>query len=415
MRLATALSLALMLTLAGLYAEETPVPSGLGPLDMLAPPPKTQDGLPPAEVIEIPVRAPTSKESAKREPKSPSGAPATAPKYKENPGAALALQPSPVPGFKSLLCGELDQDLAIGPEHSPVLVRGACIVPAGRTLTLKAGAVLQLQPDPNLSPADKPGQPDPSKAGQLWVVGKLVAQGQAGKPAALSGANAAQGSQSGLFFYGQERSELEGVKLTDVAVTQSGQGEVLWTACEILNARHYALAAGAAVFEHTSFRRCGGLFAAYANGPWALMAMRCSIEQCREGLVIGSDPGEECLVFRNNTLTGTQGANLRAAPAHPARLDARGRPVTTELLIGENWFGIAEPEVVDAKIVDVRSDPKIAMRLNTRPPEPQAYAHTGANVPAEVLAKSLKELEPVRIRLLAAYEKKLAPKTAQKP
>jgi hypothetical protein len=378
---------------------------------VLAPPPKTSDGLPPAEVIEIPTRAPVPKDSAKRETKSSAGAPAAAPKYKENPGASIALQASPVPGFKSLLCGELDQDLAIGPEHSPVLVRGACVVSAGRTLTLKAGAVLQLQPDPNLSPVDKPGQPDPSKAGQLWVVGKLVVQGQTGKPAAISGANAAQGSQSGLFFYGQERSELEGVKLTDVSVTQSGSGEVLWTASEIQNARHYALAAGATVFEHTSFKRCGGLYAAYAGGPWALMAMRCSFEQCREGLVIGSDPGDDCLVFRNNALIGTQGANLRAAPAHPPRLDTRGRPVTAELLIGENWYGIAEPEVVDAKIVDVRSDPKIAMRLNTRPPSPQAYAHTGVNVPAEVLVKSLKELEPIRTRLLAAFEKK----TVQKP
>lgn len=415
MRLASVILIALVLPAASLCAEEAPAPSGLSPLEVLAPPPKTPDGLPPAEVIEIPTLAPSSKASAKREAKSPSGAPATAPKYKDASTASLALQPSPVPGFKSLLCGELDQDLAVGPEHSPVLVRGVCVVPVGRTLTLKAGAVLQLQPDPNAASSEKTCQPDPSKAGQLWVVGKLLAQGQPGKPAVIAGANAAQGSQSGLFFYGQERSELDGLKLTDVAVTQSGSGEALWTACEFVNARHYALAAGAAVFEHTSFRRCGGIYAAYANGPWALMAMRCSFEQCREGLVIGSDPGEECLVFRNNALTGTQGANLRAAPVNPARLDARGKPAAVELLIGENWYGNGEPEIVDAKIVDVRSDLKIAMRLNTRPPAPQPYAHTGANVPPEALTKSLKELEPVRTRLLAAYEKKLAPKTAQKP
>ncbi|MCW8129465.1 MAG: hypothetical protein KIS92_03695 [Planctomycetota bacterium] len=385
------------------WAEE--YAGGPNPLELL-PPPRTADGLPAAEVVDLAPPKAVTRETV-RETKAPASE-----RVKE-PGLPPAAPPaSGVPGYKGMLCGELTQDIVVDAEHSPVLVRGVCVVPAGRTLTLKPGAVLELQPDPHADAPEKPGQPDPTKAGQLWIVGKFAAEGRPGRAAQVRGTKAAAGAQNGIFFYGSEPSDLTYLNLTDVAVTQCGPGAVLWSACAFEGSKHYALASGAVAFLQCSFRRCGGLFAAYPNGVWALMAMRCEFQSCREGLVIGSDPGDECIVFRANALLDTSGANLRAEPAGEPRRDANGKPRRAELLIGENWYGNVPPEVVDAKIVDVRTNPRIPMRLNTRPPAAAPYENLGAHAPPEALAKALKELEPVRARFLAAYEKKRAPKAA---
>lgn len=380
----------------------------LDPLEYLAPPPRTPDGLPPAEVVDLPVRIP---KTAAPHHDSAASAPAPVPKH----AAPAVPPPSNVPGFKTILYGELAEDIVAGPEHSPVLVRGILIVPAGRTLTLKPGVVLEIRPDPAAEAAGKPGQPDATKAGQLWIVGQLLAEAQPGKTSRITGPETAPPGtpQASIYFYGHAASRLEGARLQSVAVTQAAASKVLWLGCTFTNSQHYALASGAAVFEHCSFRQCGGIVAAYDQGPWALLALRCSFELCREGLVLGSNPGDDCLVFRHNNLTGTRGANLRAAPAGAPRRDAKGRALPLEVLVGENWYGTSEPEAVDAKVVDIRSNAKLNARLNIRPPAPQPYGNAGANLPAEALQKSLKELEPLHARLLAAFERKVEPKNGK--
>lgn len=384
-------------------AEESVV--DLDPLEFLAPPPRTPDGLPPAEVVDLPIRIPKT-----AVPRHDSAASAPSPVPKNT--APAAPPPSNVPGFKTILYGELAEDIVAGPEHSPVLVRGILIVPAGRTLTLKPGVVLEIRPNPAVEAADKPGQPDATKAGQLWIVGQLFAEAQAGKSSRIAGPETAPPGtpQASIFFYGNAASRLEGTRVQAIAVTQSATSKVLWLGCTFTNNQHYALASGAAVFEHCSFRQCGGIVAAYDQGPWALLALRCSFEQCREGLVLGSNPGDDCLVFRHNNLTGMRGANLRAAPAGAPRRDAKGRALPLEVLVGENWYGTSEPEAVDAKVVDIRSNAKLNARLNIRPPASQPYGNAGANLPPDALQKSLKELEPLHARLLAAFERKVEPK-----
>ena len=351
-----------------LAASAQPAESSPFVLPALPPLPHS-DGQPPAEVVAL---QPQPKQQAQR----PSG------KLQEPP-----------PGFKLVLSGELTEDLVLGPEKSPALVRGVLLVPAGRVLALKPGAVLMLQADETAQSVPPTTLPSPSPEGHLWVVGTLHAEG------------ARIGSTTGgsIFLYGKEASMLRGVKLERLAVTQTS-GSAQWLGCTFQESPHYALAAGAAIFVQCTFAHCGGLLAAYDQGPWALMAVNNSFEACREGLVIGGNPGDEGLIFRKNSFVNTAGANLRA---QPAQTDKRG---LMEVLIGENWYGSAEPEAIDGKIIDHRSDPKIRARLNVRPPAQKAYSACGAKVSAEILAKAFREWEPVGARLLGTYEKKASPK-----
>jgi hypothetical protein len=384
MRLSFWLSFAAALWIGAQVAcEECETPSPGTPANGLLPPPKTPDGLPPAEVVDVPPlpTAPAVRKASERL-------------------AALSGYDGPaVPGYKLVLAGELTKDLAIGPEQSPALVRGVLIVPAERTLTLKSGAVLHLRPDPQATPPDKRGVPDPTKTGTLWVVGRVLCDALGGKATEIS---APAPDEGGLFWYGTGMSELRGARLSRVSVTQ-GAGAVQWLGCELADAKHYALAAGSAFLIHCTFRRSGGVYAAYDAGPWALMVRGCLFENCREGLVFRNDPGAENLVVERNSFIGTRGAVLRALPTGAAKNGGKHGP---ELLIGENWYGTSVPDRVDAAIVDRRSDPTIRIWLNTRPPAEKPYAQIGAGVPVESLARALKDAEKDRVRMLAVLAKK---------
>jgi hypothetical protein len=351
---------------------------------VVLPGPKTADGLPPAEVVDVPpLPLPPAPRKAAEPPAGPSS-------Y-SGPG---------VPGYKLVLSGELTDDLVIGPEHSPALVRGVLIVPAERTLTLKAGATLHLKADPQAQPPDKRGVPDPTKAGALWVCGRVLADGLGGKPVEIA---APVPDEGGLYWYGQGLSELRGVKLNRLGITQ-GAGAVQWLGCELSDTKHYALASGAAFLIHCTLRRAGGVFAAYESGAWALLVKDCAFESCREGLVFRTDPGPENLVVEHNSFVGTRGAILRALSSGAGK--GGGRKNAPELLIGENWYGTNVPDRVDAAIVDRRAEPSIRLWLNTRPPAEKPYAQVGANVPVSALARALKDAEKDRLRMLAALAKK---------
>jgi len=351
---------------------------------VVLPRPKTTDGLPPAEIVDVPpLPLPPAPRKAVEPPAGPSGYSGPA-----------------VPGYKLVLSGELTKDLVIGPEHSPALVRGVLIIPAERTLTLKAGATLHLKADPQAQPPEKRGVPDPTKAGTLWVCGRVLADGLGGKPVEIA---APAPDEGGLYWYGQALSQLRGVKLSRVGITQ-GSGAVQWLGCELTDTKHYALASGAAFLIHCTLRRAGGVFAAYEPGAWALLVKDCAFESCREGLVFRTDPGAENLVVEHNSFVGTRGAVLRALPSAAGK--AGGRKNCPELLIGENWYGTNVPDRVDAAIVDRRADPSIRLWLNTRPPAEKPYAQAGANVPVDALARALRDAERDRMRMLAVLAKK---------
>src|SRR5207248_7121001 len=52
----------------------------------------------------------------------------------------------------------------------------------------------------------------------------------------------------------------------------------------------------------------------FRSGPWALLARKNLFEACREGIVLGNNPGETSLVIEKNNFVNTRGANLRAMP-----------------------------------------------------------------------------------------------------
>src|SRR5439155_26530756 len=132
-----------------------------------------------------------------------------------------------------------------------------------------------------------------------------------------------------FLLYGGQQSKVESARLRACDIAQNG-GLCQWINCEFNDAKYYALASGAGQFTHCSFKRCGGIFAAYEEGPWALLARKCLFENCRDGLMFGRDPGQACLIVEKNNFIGTQGSNLRMMP-RPAAAFASKTP--EELLI----------------------------------------------------------------------------------
>jgi hypothetical protein len=187
-------------------------------------------------------------------------------------------------------------------------------------------------------------------------------------------------------------------------VTQSS-GVCQWTNCEFTNVPHYALAAGAGLFTHCSFRNCGGLFAAYNLGPWSLLARRNLFDGCREGIVLGADPGETRLIVEKNNFAKTRGANIRVMNPVTSKgvADAKARAGDLDLFIGENWYGSMLLEEAEMRLVDRRTDPSVRARLNTRPPAERPYANTGAGVSATILAATLREQQAAQQKLLQAH------------
>jgi hypothetical protein len=361
--------LAVLVALAGLAApaEEEPTPPDVVEPDIswsLLPPPKTADGQPAAEVVDLP----------------------------EPPAPRLPKPALKVPGYKTVLSGHLAQDIELTAANSPALIHGALLVPSGRTLSLKPGAVLYLRPDPKAAAPTQKGEPDARSTGTLWIGGRLLADGLNGARIEIA---AEKGQTGGLFFAGSEMSELRGVNLKRVGITQSS-GSIQWLGCELTDTPHYALAGGAALLVHCSLRRNGGLFATYDAARWALLINRCQFEECREGLVFRNAVSPQRLLVEQNAFERTAGANLRALPVTASTKQA-AKP---EILIGENWYGTAVPEQIDARIIDRRSQKNIRLWLNTRPPAEQPYKDIGAAVPVETLARSLQEIEPVRTKLL---------------
>lgn len=299
-----------------------------------------------------------------------------------------------VEGYKTILSGKLQRDVVLGPEDGPVLVRGLLVVPPECTLGLKPGAVLHLAPDRAAKP--EPGGHDPSKSGALWVLGRLLADGLTGERERGARILAKDAESAALYFYGEKESEIRGATIEKTGIVQRG-GEVRWLGVTFKDAPHYALVSGAALLAHDTFSGCGGLFATYDNGPWSLLLARCRFEDGAEGLVLGSNPGAERLLVEHNAFDAMRGPCLRAAP-----VDSQRR---VEWLVGENWYGSAQPERVDASIVDGRADASLRARINTRPPAEAAYADCGAEVPPAAVAQAWQTLAPACERLRAAHAK----------
>ncbi len=349
-----------------------------------------------------------SKQSAtlqKTSSRPPAETPKTSPKPLENvavvsPDVQLALPPKIVtePGYASVLTGPLQFDTTLRAEALPHLIRGTLVVPAKLTLKIEAGAVIHLRADTSATKPLQTGSPDPTKSAVVWVYGTLLVAGENGRPVEFAGQDK---DNANLLLYGAEQSKLDSARFRTTDVAQNG-GVVQWTNCEFNDSKYYALAAGAGIFTHCSFRKCGGIFAAYDEGPWALLARRCLFENCRDGLLLNRDPGQACLLVEKNNFTGTRGANLRAMP----------RPVGTttktaeELLIGENWYGTSIDEEVDRRIVDRRTDPSIKAHLNTRPPSDKPFANTGAGAPQTVISSTLLEQQKAVAKMLDALAAK---------
>ncbi|MBE7467181.1 MAG: hypothetical protein HS116_27220 [Planctomycetes bacterium] len=352
------------------------------PLSVLKPPPQLPGGAAAAEVIELPEDWEDPRFGV----------------YADNPSTYSGPK---IDGYRMVLGGTLTRDTTLTADQSPVLVRGSLVVPAGRTLLLKEGAKLYLQPDLLAPRPLQAGAPDPTQQGMLWIYGRLLTDGLSKDRVALQGSGA---RNAALFLYGREASELRGADLLDVAVTQRG-GSAQWLGCRFTRAEHYALARGAALFVHTTFERCGGVLATYDAGPWALLARRCLFEHGREGIVLGSNPGADALHIEQNHFVDLAGAHLRALPVQIKS--------PMEVLIGENWHGTSIPEQIDARIVDRRSDRKLNARLNTRPPAEAPYDEAGADVPLKALARTYQDAGASREAMLQHYarrEKEMASK-----
>jgi hypothetical protein len=302
------------------------------------------------------------------------------------------------PGYVTVLSGTLTEDLELSPQMSPVLIRGTFVVPEKIKLTVQSGTVVHLRGDPDASPAPA-GTPDPTQSAVMWIWGTLNANGATGDPAELLNQEKADAS---LLLYGANECRLDGLRLKGVSVAQSG-GVAKWSNCEFIGSGSYAMAAGAALISQCSFRKFGGIFATYNVAPWSLLVRRNLFEHCREGIIIGSNPGEARLIVEQNHFIGTQGAHIRALPLGKSKAGADGKkPDDMEVLIGENWYGSSVPEEIDMRIVDRRNDPSIHARLNTRPPASQPYANIGAGMKATVLESTRKEQQSAEQKLLQA-------------
>lgn len=325
-----------------------------------------------------------------------------------------ALQPKE-PGYNTVLSGTLhDGFFDLGPKESPILIRGNLIVAEDATIILHPGAVIHLRADPK---AEKPlrDAPDPTLAAAIWVWGTLKAEGVTGNPIEVANL---EKSPASLMMYGPAQSRIEGVRLKNINITQT-DGVVLWNNCEFVTSNHYALAGGAGLFTHCNFKSCGGLFATYNVAPWSLLMRRNVFDGCREGVVLGSDPGETRLIVEKNHFLRTRGANIRTMPPKVA-VDASAtegakKPALLELFIGENWYGSAQLEDVEPRLVDRRIDPSVAARLNTRPPAEHPYTNVGAGVPLAILAATLKEQEVAQQKLLQAHPQPQAARAPEKP
>lgn len=360
----------------------------------------------PAEIVPLP----PLKKSEPAKKTTNAAAPGSASKSVEPIPAALRKADG---GYKYLLSGVLDTDLTLGAEHSPLAIVGALVVPANLTLTIKPGVVIHLLADPRAEKPAEAGAPDPTQSATLWIWGTLLAEGITGNPIEVLNQ---EKYAAALLLYGNNTSRIEGTRFKDVAIAQNG-GVAYWTNCEVLGARHFAVASGAALLTHCSLRECGGLFATYNAGPWSLLVRRCLFDRCKEGIVLGSDPGDTRLIVEKNHFIGTRGAHIRAMPVALEK-DAKGKAVDLELLIGENWYGTAIVEEADLRLVDRRSDPALRARLNTRPPADQPYPGTGAGVPATILSNSVKEQLPLQQKLILAHPQAKASgalKAAAKP
>ena len=330
---------------------------------------------------------------------------ATAPVAKAKPEPA---PPPPVksavlsvhePGYTTVLSGTLEKDLELGPLQSPVLIKGTLVVPAGITLKTKAGTVIHLKADPLAEKPAQPGTPDPTQSAVIWIWGSFLSEGITGNPIEIINQ---EKSDAALMMYGDRQNKLEGTRLKNVAITQSG-GICLWTNCELLNMEHYSLAAGVGVFTCCSFRSCGGIFATYNIAPWSLMIRGNIFEKCAEGIILGGDPGESRLIVEKNSFIRTRGATLRAVQvSHGRNPQDKTKPVV-EILIGENWYGTPVEEEIDMRIVDKKADAAIQARINTRPPADHPYSNIGVGLPASVIAAQLREQQTMQQNLLKAH------------
>ena len=394
------------------------------------PPPPPAPEEPPAEIIPLPPSkrsleqakpsaAPKTDKSEKAEKSKSSTTPADAKPEKSEPekekpspaapekviasetrkGTPSYLKPAE-PGYPTVLSGTLTEDLELTPLMSPVLIAGTFIVPEKIKLTIQGGTLIRLRADPQ-APKPTPGTPDPSQAAVIWVWGTLNTSGVTGNPAEFVNL---EKSDASLLLYGANDCKLDGVRLKGMNVAQSG-GTAQWTNCEFVGSGSYAMAAGAGIFTQCTFRRFGGIFATYDVAPWSLLVRKSLFEHCREGIILGSNPGEARLVVEKNHFIGTQGAHIRALPLKSKVATAADgkKPDDMEVLIGENWYGSAIPEETDMRIVDRRNDPTIRARLNTRPPANQPYANIGAGMKVAVLEATAKEQQAMLQKLLQAH------------
>ena len=310
--------------------------------------------------------------------------------------ARLALPSKPVtePGYASVLTGTLQANTELKAETLPHLIRGVLIVPAKITLKINAGATVLMRADANATKPLQAGASDPTKSAAVWVYGTLLVTGENGRPVEFAGQDK---DNANLLLYGTELSKLDGARFKAADVAQNG-GVCQWTNCEFNDSKYYALASGAGLFTHCTFKKCGGIFAAYDEGPWALLVRRCLFENCRDGLLLNRDPGQACLLVEKNNFIGTRGANLRAMP-RASGLNAKN---AEELLIGENWYGTMIEEEIDRRIVDRRTDATIKAHLNTRPPSEKPFANAGSGALQTSIANTLNDQQTATAKMLAA-------------
>ena len=364
------------------------------------------------EVLAEIVPLPPSQRSLEQEKQPQKPARTPAPREKSKPIQSSSDEPHAwqrpaEPGYATVLSGTLSEDLELTPHMSPVLIRGALIVPESVKLTIHGGTVVDLRADPGAAkPApNTPGTPDPAKSAVLWIWGTLETAGGTGAPAELLNQDQTEAS---LLLYGAHECRMDGLRLKGVTVAQNG-GIARWTNCELIGPGAYAMAAGAALMTQSTFRKFGGVFATYDVAPWSLLIRKCLFESCREGVVLGSTPGDARLVIERNHFIATQGAHIRALPLKDGSVARAALPVAArgaseiEILIGENWYGSSIPEEIDMRIVDRRSDPAIHARLNTRPPAAQPYTHIGAGMKPAIIEATLKEQQSQQQKLIQAH------------
>jgi len=420
-----------VLALNSFAAEPARSPNAPEPEPGEIPPDAPVQTVVPAEVVKLPGEAEAAKNSSvtfkkigeklkvDAKPSAPAKAtqPVSASSTRPATPKSSVLPPNQLPplqspndrareaGYGIVLSGVLEKSTEIGPEQSPAMIRGTLVIPERMTLTLKPGAVVHMVADPMAKKPANPGEPDPTQSAAIWVWGSLVASGHTGDPVELSSYDAIPAP---LLFYGSATSNLDGVRVRNCAIVQNA-GVVKWTNSEFLSTPHVALAGGAALFTHCSFRNCGGIFATYQSGTWSLMVRRSVFASCREGIVLASDPGETRLVVEKNHFLNTKGAHIRAMNL------AAAVPSDTDIFIGENWYGTPQADEVDVRIADRRLDPRVKARLNIRPPSAQPYANIGGGISNDVLAESQKEQEAIAQKMLAAHAGKTPAKVAAAP